>query len=190
MSWNINLLPSLFINRFSVKFFVFFCRTVFSPKTFLILPFMFTGRVYWEFTPAITAANVGTSLSMARSVLLLCRLTELSTWRQAVIKISIASAILRGTVITSIKERCAWDSGSEIAPDMETLMGTLDGSQCPAYLLKKFLKLKLKRDFRLKWLKRFMSYNEFLYYRNIDKELLSLKVKVQSEGNKVKKKKE
>ena len=35
-----------------------------------------------------------------------------------------------------------------------------------------------------------MSYNEFLYYRNIDKELLSLKVKAQSEGDKVKKKKE
>ena len=99
---------------------------------------------------AIAAANVGTSLSIALSVLLLCRLTELSTWRRAVIKISIASAILRGTVITSTKERCAWDSGSAIAPDMETLMGTLDGSQCPVCLLKKFLKLKLKRDFRLK----------------------------------------
>ena len=98
----------------------------------------------------MAAANVGTLPSMALSVLLLCRLTELSTWRQAVIKISIASAILRGTVITSTKERCAWDSGSAIAPDMETLMGTLDGSQCPVCLLKKFLKLKLKRDFRLK----------------------------------------
>ena len=96
------------------------------------------------------AANVGILLSMALSVLLLCPLTELSTWRRAVIKISIASAILRGTVITSIKERCAWDSGSAIAPDMETLMGTLDGIQCPGSLLKKFLKLKLKSDFRLK----------------------------------------
>ena len=95
---------------------------------------------------------------MAQSVLLLCRLTELSTWRREVIKISIASAILRGTVITSTKERCVWDSGSAIAPGMETLMGTLDGSQCPVCLLKKFLKLKLKRDFRLKWLMRFMSY--------------------------------
>ena len=61
---------------------------------------------------------------MALSVLLLCPLTESSTCSQVVIKISIVSAILRGTVITSIKERCAWDSGSEIAPDMETLMGT------------------------------------------------------------------
>ena len=98
----------------------------------------------------MAAANVGTLPSMALSVLLLCRLTELSTWRQAVIKISIASAIMRDTVITSIKERYVWDSGSAIAPDMETLIATQDGSQCPVYLLKKFLKLKLKRDFRLK----------------------------------------
>ena len=87
---------------------------------------------------------------MALSVLLLCRLTELSTWRRAVIKISTASAILRGTVITSTKERFAWDFGSEIAPHMETLMATQDRIQCPVYLLKKFLKLKLKSDFRLK----------------------------------------
>ena len=98
----------------------------------------------------MAAANVGTSLSMALNVLLLCPLTELSTWRRAVIKISIASAILRGTVITSTKERCAWDSGSATAPRMDMLMGTQDTSQCPVYLLKKFLKLKLKRDFTFK----------------------------------------
>ena len=63
---------------------------------------------------------------------------------------SFASAILRGTVITSTKERCVWDSGSAIAPGMETLMAEQDGIQCPVYLLKKFLKLKLKSDFRLK----------------------------------------
>ena len=102
----------------------------------------------------MAAANVGTLLSMALSVLLLCRLKELSTWRRAVIEISIASAILRGTVITSTKERCAWDSGSATAPHLETLMAKQDGIQCPVYLLKKFLKLKLKRDFRLKWLMR------------------------------------
>ena len=98
----------------------------------------------------MTAANVGTSLSMALSVLLLCPLTELSSCRQAVIKISFASAILRGTVIISTKERCASDSASATALHMETLMATQDGIQCPVYLLKKFLKLKLKSDFRLK----------------------------------------
>ena len=87
---------------------------------------------------------------MALNVLDLCPLTEWSICRQAVIKISIASAILRGTVITSPKERGLWDSGSVIAPDMDTLMPTQDGIQCPVYLLKKFLNLKIKRDFRLK----------------------------------------
>ena len=163
MSWNICCLASSlsdFLSNFCI-----FCRTVFSPKTFLILPFMFTGRVHWEFTTAIAAANVGTLLSMVLSVLLLCPLTELCSWRQAVIKIYIVSAILRGTVIISTKERCVWDSGSATAPHMEMLMATQDSTQFPVCLLKRFLKLKLKRDFRLKWLMRFMSYNEFLYYR-------------------------
>ena len=92
----------------------------------------------WYFT--FNGAECSAPLSM----------TELSTCRQAVIKISIASAILRGTVITSTKGRCAWDSGSEIAPGMETLMGTQDGGPCPVCLLRKFPKLKLKRSFRLK----------------------------------------
>ena len=55
------------------------------------------------------------------------------------------SAILRGTVTTLTKAKCAWDSGSEIATDLGTLMGTQDGIQCPGSLLKKFLKGKLKR---------------------------------------------
>ena len=80
-----------------------------------------------------------------------CPLTELSTWLTAVAKISIASAILRDTVTTSSEERCAWDSGSAIAPHMETLrMGTQDTSQCPGSLSKKFLKLKFKGNFRSK----------------------------------------
>ena len=93
----------------------------------------------------MAAANVGTSLSMAQSVLVLCPLTELSTCRQVEIKIFIASAILRDIVTTYPMERCAWDSGSEIATDMGTLMATQDGIQYPGSLLKKFLKRKLKR---------------------------------------------
>ena len=119
--------------------------------TFLILLFMFTGLVHWEFTATVTAANVGTSLLMALSVLIPCPLTKLSTWLTAVAKISIASAILRDTVTTSSEERCAWDSGSAIAPHMETLMGTQDTTQCPGSLSKKFLKLKFKGNFRSKW---------------------------------------
>ena len=95
---------------------------------------------------------------MGPSVLDHCPLTELSTCRQAAIKISIASVILRGTVITFIKERCAWDSGSEIAVHTRGLMGTQDLFQYPGSLLKKFLKLKLKKA-----LYRRQIYSEFLY---------------------------
>ena len=98
----------------------------------------------------MAAANDGTSLSMVLSVLVLCPLTELSTWLTAVAKISIASATLRDTVTTSTGERCAWDSGSATAPHMETLMDTQDGIQYPGSLLKKFLKRKLKKDCGLK----------------------------------------
>ena len=68
----------------------------------------------------------------------------------AVAKISIASAILKDTVTTSTEERCAWDSGSVIAPHMETLMGTQEPTECPGSLSKKFLKLKFKGNFRSK----------------------------------------
>ena len=87
---------------------------------------------------------------MALSVLVRCPLTELSTCLTAVEKISIASAILRDTVTTSTEERFAWDSGSAIAPHMETLMGTQGTAQCPGSLSKKFLKLKFKGNFRSK----------------------------------------
>ena len=94
----------------------------------------------------MAAANVGTSLSMALSVMDLCPLTGWLTCKQALVKISIVSAILRGTVTTLTKDKCAWDSGSEIAADLGTLMGTQDGIQCPGSLLKRFLKRKLKRS--------------------------------------------
>ena len=86
---------------------------------------------------------------MALSVLVPCPLTELSTWITAVAKFLIASAILRDTVTTSTEERCAWDSGSAIAPGMETLMGTQDGIQYPGSLSKKFLKLKFKVNIQI-----------------------------------------
>ena len=95
----------------------------------------------------MAAANVGTSLSMALSVLDLCPLTEWLTCKQAKVKISIVSAILRDTVTTFTKDKCVWDSGSEIVMDMGTLMGTQDGIQYPGSLLKRFPKRKLKRGF-------------------------------------------
>ena len=82
---------------------------------------------------------------MALSVLDLCPLTEWFTCKQAKVKTYIVSAILRGTATTLTKDKYALDSGSAIAPRLETLMGTQDGIQYPGSLLKKFLKRKLKR---------------------------------------------
>ena len=93
----------------------------------------------------MAAASVGISLSMALSVLDLCPLTEWLTCKlQALVKISIVSAILRDIVTTLTKDKCAWDFGSAIAPHLETLMGTQDGIQYPGSLLKKLLRHKLK----------------------------------------------
>jgi len=62
-----------------------------------------------------------------------------------VVRIPVVSAILRGTVTTSTKVRCAWDSGSLIVPDLVDVMTpTLDTNQCPGSLLKKFLNPRLR----------------------------------------------
>jgi len=62
-----------------------------------------------------------------------------------VVKIPFASAILRGTVTTSTKAKCAWDSGSLIVPDtVEVMTPTQAGIQCPGSLLRKFLNLRLR----------------------------------------------
>ena len=91
-----------------------------------------------------TAANAGISLSTVRNVQPLFQLTVLCTCGKEVIKISFVSAILRGTVTTSTKTGCVWDSGLVIVRDMEILTPTQAGIQCPGSLLKKFLNLSPK----------------------------------------------
>ena len=59
----------------------------------------------------------------------------------AILKIFTASAILRGTVTTFAKERCAWDSGLVIANIEIVVTPTRGGSLCPGSSLKKFLRL-------------------------------------------------
>ena len=119
---------------------------MFSPRIFLKQPFTYPGLVILELQAVTSAADDGTSGLMAPNVCLLYLLTGLCTWkREALIMFSV-SVISRDTVMTYPKERCAWDSGSEIATDMGMLMGTQDGIQYPGSLLKKFLKHKLKRD--------------------------------------------
>ena len=119
---------------------------MFSPRIFLKQTFTYPGLVILELQAVTSAADDGISGLMAPNVCLLYLLRGLCTWkREALITFSV-SAISRDTVMTYPKERCAWDSGSEIATDMGTLMATQDGIQYPGSLLKKFLKHKLKRD--------------------------------------------
>ena len=114
-----------------------------SSKTSRTLPSMFTGLAFLE-SPAVTAAaNAGISLLMVLNVQLPCRLMVLCTWGDQGVKIFTASTILRVTVTTSTKARCAWDSGSLIAPDtVEVMTPPLDTIQCPGSLLRKFLVLR------------------------------------------------
>ena len=104
---------------------------------------MWPGRVVLESITVQVAANAGTLLSTVQNVHLLCPLTVLCTLPVKV-KVPTESAILKGTVTTSTKERCAWDSGSEIVSDMETLTLIRVGIQCPGSSSKKFPELRLK----------------------------------------------
>ena len=105
---------------------------------------MFTGLVFLECMAVPHVVNAGISLSTVLNVQLPCQLTVLCTWVQQSLKIPTVSAILRDTVTTSTKESCAWDSGLGIVTDMETLMPTQAGFQCPGSMLRKFLNLSLR----------------------------------------------
>ena len=86
---------------------LFFYRTVCLPRTSLIQPCMFTGLVPLESTSAQLAANAGISLSTVLNVQLPCQLMVLCTCGKEANKIYTVSAILRGTVTTFTKARCA-----------------------------------------------------------------------------------
>ena len=94
---------------------------------------MYTGPVHLESKGAQAAANAGTLLLTVQSVQLLYPLMVLCTL-ETKLMILIVSAILRATVITSTKERCAWDSGlvNALGGVVETMTPTQDGHLCPA----------------------------------------------------------
>ena len=117
---------------------------MFSPKTSPIRPSMFTGLVPSESTSEHRVANAGILLSTVLNVQLPCQLTVLCTCGRETIKIFIASAILKGTVTTSIKGRCAWGSGLAIVLVMEIVTPTPAIIQCPGSMLKKFQNLRLR----------------------------------------------
>ena len=91
------------------------------------------------------AASAGISLSTVLNAQVPFQLTVMCLCGKEVVKIPIASAILRATVTTSTKARCAWDSGLVIVLDtVEVMTPTLAGIQCPGSLLKKFQNLRLR----------------------------------------------
>ena len=92
---------------------------------------MYTGRVHLESMTAQAAANAGTLLLTVQNVQLPYPLMVLCTLMTK-LEILIVSAILRATVTTSTKERCAWDSGLVNAMGtVETLTPTQDIILCP-----------------------------------------------------------
>ena len=113
-----------------------------SRRTFLTPLFVWPGLVPLESTGVQAVANAGTSLSTAQSVQLLYPLTVWCTCGKVILKIFTAFAILRGTVTTSTKERCAWDSGLVIVRVKDLVTPTQAGSLCPESSLKKFLRLR------------------------------------------------
>ena len=80
------------------------------------------------------AVNAGTLLSTVQNVPLPYPLMVLCTSAAKLLTL-IASATLKATVITSSKERCAWDSGlvNALGGVVETMTPSLDGHLCPAY---------------------------------------------------------
>ena len=114
---------------------------------------MFTGLALLESTAVTAAVNAGIPLSTVLNVQGLFQLMVLCTWRKEAVKIFIASAILRGTVTTSTKARCAWDSGLVIVPVMVSFMEevptpTRDLYQCPGSLLRKFPSLRTRFPYK------------------------------------------
>ena len=111
-------------------------------RTSQTLPSMFTLLVTSGFKDVTAAVAVGISLSMAPSAALLGPLTVRSTCEQARTTIFTVTAILKVTVITFIRERCEWDSGSEtVKMPTRMLTRTQAGLQCPGSSLKRCQKL-------------------------------------------------
>ena len=105
---------------------------------------MFPGLGLFKLRAAPAATNAGISLSTALNVQVPYQLMVLCTRVVLAIKILTVSAILRVTVPTSTKARCAWDSGSVTVMDMETMTPILVGRQCRGSMLRKSPNHKLR----------------------------------------------
>lgn len=136
-------------------------RSVCLPRTSPTHLFSFLGLEPFGSIDAPTAVNAGISPSTVLNVQVPCLLTALCTWVLLGLKILTVSAILRVTVTTSTKERCAWDSGLAIVPVWETLTLTRVGIQCPGSLSRKFLRLSLR-----------LTILSIVQYKHVERKLL------------------
>ena len=102
---------------------------------------VFSGMEPFACMAALDVASVGISLSTVLNVQVPCQLMVLCTWVEGA-QIPIVSAILRDTVLTSIRARCAWGSGSVIAAVMEMQTLTVAGVRLPASTLRKCQNLR------------------------------------------------
>ena len=102
---------------------------------------VFSGVEPFACMAALDVASVGISLSTVLNVQVPCQLMVLCTWVEGA-QIPIVSAILRDTVLTSIRARCAWGSGSVIAAVMEMQTLTVAGVRLPASTLRKCQNLR------------------------------------------------
>ena len=104
---------------------------------------VFSGMESFACMAALFVASVGISLSTVLNVQVPRQLMVLCTWMECQrTQISIVSAILRDTVLTSIRARCAWGSGSVIAAVMEMQTLTVAGNRLPASTLRKCQNLR------------------------------------------------
>ena len=116
------------------------------PRTSPTHLFSFLGLEPFGSIDAPPAANAGISPSTVLNVQVPCLLTALCTSVVLGLKILTVSAILRVTVTTSTKARCAWGSGSVIVSQTAEMitMPTLAGNQCRGSMSKKSRKHKLR----------------------------------------------
>ena len=108
---------------------------------------VFSGMEPFACMAALDVASVGISLSTVLNVQVPRQLMVLCTWMECQrAQIPIVSAILRDTVLTSIRARCAWGSGSVIVSQTAEMitMPTLAGNQCRGSMSKKSRKHKLR----------------------------------------------
>ena len=121
---------------------------MFLPKTSPIQHSMFIGLVPSESTSAQFVADAGISHSTVLNVQLPYQSTVLCTCGKAMVKICTASEISRGTVTISTKATCAWDSGLVTVLMVPRLTPAQASSQCPGSLLKKFLNLRIRFQYK------------------------------------------